>query len=144
MATEICKERCGCGGADCDGICGCGFVGCKWWGVEILSQELTAKAIKYEEQHGRVNDDLEVAAMLAFHARIFYADQCERQMRYTEWRKDMLRSMAATRPSFEKAIAEGITQIPAVRAAGKAALVLSAGPVKVAARMMAQCSIGAA
>lgn len=124
--------------------CGCGFVGCKFWDLFVYSEELTNKAIDWEDKHGAVNPDYEYVAELAHHAKLEARKQCDRQMRYTEWRKDMLRTMAATRPSFEKAIAEGITQIPAVRAARKAALVLSAGPVKVAARMMAQCSTGAA
>jgi hypothetical protein len=124
--------------------CGCGFVGCKFWDLFFYSEELTNKAIDWEEKHGAVNADYEYVAELAHHAKLEAGKQCERQMRYTEWRKDMLRAMAATRPSFEKAIAEGIAQIPAVRAARKTALVLSAGPVKVAARMMAQCSTGAA
>ena len=129
MATEMCKERCGCGAKDCDGICGCGFISCKWWGLEVLSQQLTAKAVKYESEHGKVNQDLEDAAELAFHASCYYADQCDRQMRYTEWRKNMLQVMSSTRSDFAKAIENGIAQIPAAKAARGLVLLLSAVPV---------------
>mgnify|MGYP003553601532 FL=1 len=131
MGTKSCDERCGCGAKDCDGICGCGFVSCKWWGLEMMSQQLTAKAVKHEAEHGKVDQDLEDAAELAFHASCYYADQCDRQMQYTTWRKDMLRTMARTRPSFEQAIAEGIAQMPAAKAARGLVLLLSAVPVGV-------------
>ena len=131
MGTKSCDERCGCGAKDCDGICGCGFVSCKWWGLEMMSQQLTAKAVKHEAEHGKVDQDLEDAAELAFHASMHYAKQCDRQMQNTEWRKDMLRTMAITRPSFEQAIAEGIAQIPAAKAARGLVLLLSAVPVGV-------------
>ena len=131
MGTKSCDERCGCGAKDCDGICGCGFVSCKWWGLEMMSQQLTAKAVKHEAEHGKVDQDMEDAAELAFHASCYYADQCDRQMQNTKWRKDMLRTMARTRPSFEQAIAEGIAQIPAAKAARGLVLLLSAVPVGV-------------
>lgn len=124
--------------------CGCGFVGCKFWDLFVYSEELTNKAIDWEDKHGAVNPDYEYVAELAHHAKLEARKQCDRQMRYTEWRKDMLRDMAATRPSFEKAIAEGITQIPAVRAARGLVLLLSAVPVGVSRNAdKARCVTGA-
>ena len=129
MGTKSCDERCGCGAKDCDGICGCGFVSCKWWGLEMMSQQLTAKAVKHEAEHGKVDHDMEDAAELAFHASCYYADQCDRQMRYTKWHKTLRQVLASTRTSFEQAIAEGIAQIPAAKAARGLVLLLSAVPV---------------
>ena len=129
MGTKSCDERCGCGANDCDRICGCGFVGCKWWGLEMMSQQQTDKAVRHEKDHGKVNQDLEDAAELAFHASCYYADQCDRQMRYTEWHKTLRQVMASTSTSFEQAIAEGIAQIPAAKAARGLVLLLSAVPV---------------
>lgn len=112
-------------------ICGCGFVGCKFWDLFFYSEELTDKAIDWEEKHGVVNPDYEYVAELAHHAKLAEGKRCERQMQYTTWRKDMLRTMAITRPSFEQAIAEGIAQIPAAKAARGLVLLLSAVPVGV-------------
>lgn len=80
--------------------CGCGFVGCKFWDLFFYSEELTDKAIDWEEKHGAVNPDYEYVAELAHHAKLAEGKRCERQMQYTTWRKDMLRTMARTRPSF--------------------------------------------